>query len=61
MSPLHAKSHPSLATTLGQDMLALIGAKAVVLADVPRGATAVGVPARIVRIRNQVELLWELS
>ena len=40
---------------------ALIGANAVVLEDVPRGATAVGIPARVVRIRDQVELLRELS
>jgi serine O-acetyltransferase len=40
---------------------ALIGANAVVLEDVPCGATAVGVPARVVRIREQVELLRELS
>jgi serine O-acetyltransferase len=40
---------------------ALIGANAVVLEDVPNGATAVGVPARVVRIRDQVELLRELS
>lgn len=40
---------------------ALIGANAVVLEDVPPGATAVGIPARIVRIRDHVELLRELS
>jgi serine O-acetyltransferase len=33
--------------TLGHD--SRIGANAVVLADVPAGATAVGVPARVVR------------
>jgi serine O-acetyltransferase len=40
---------------------ALIGANAVVLEDVPPGATAVGIPARIVRIREHAELLRELS
>jgi len=36
---------------------AVIGANAVVLQDVPRGATAVGVPARIVSLRDPCELL----
>jgi serine O-acetyltransferase len=33
--------------TVGDD--AKIGANAVVLADIPAGATAVGIPARVVR------------
>lgn len=39
------------AVTVGDD--AKIGANAVVLADVPAGATAVGVPARVVRLAGQ--------
>ncbi|MGZ3442120.1 MAG: serine O-acetyltransferase, partial [Polyangia bacterium] len=32
---------------------AIIGANAVVLSDVPAGATAVGVPARIIKKKDQ--------
>ena len=33
-----------------------IGANAVVVEDVPEGATAVGIPARVVRVRGKQEI-----
>lgn len=38
------------AVTIGNDVN--IGANAVVLSDIPNGATAVGIPAKVVRIRS---------
>lgn len=44
------------AVTIGNDVN--IGANAVVLDDIPQGATAVGIPAKVVRLKNASSLQY---